>query len=104
MIEFAVIGKLWIYLLRKFPPFRNIMGKWEFSQELFDCDLCLGFWVYLFLSPFFKIKIDKINNRLVSNTVLAAVTAFIMYLISEGWRNNFETVVINASEYTTGKS
>ena len=92
--QFALTGRLFIFLLRKFPPFRSIMGKREFSQELYDCDLCLGFWVYLALAPFFKIKIDTIENKVVRNTVLAGVTSFLMFLISAGWRENFENLVI----------
>lgn len=68
------------------------MGKWEFSRELYECDLCLGFWVYLFLSPCFKIKI--LDNKIVNNTVLAMISTMIGYLISEGWRANFENVVV----------
>lgn len=96
MIEFlklALTGKLFIFFIRKFPPARAIMGKREFSKELFDCDLCLGFWVYLVLAPFFKIDID-IENRLVRNTVLACVTSFLTFLASQGWKEHFETVVI----------
>ena len=92
--HYAVTGKLFIFLLRKFPPFRSFMGKWEFSKELMDCDLCLGFWVYLALSPFFKIEIETIDNKLVRNVSLAGVTSFIMFLISSGWRENFEILVI----------
>ena len=103
MIEFfqyCGTGKLFIFLARKFPPFRAIMGKWEFSRELFDCELCLGFWVYLALAPFFKIKIDTIENKLVRNTVLAGVTSFLVFLISAGWRENFENLVIVENDPT----
>lgn len=92
---FVGVGKLFVFLLRKFPPFRDIMGKREFSRELYDCELCLGFWIYLFLSPFFKIKINPINNRLLNNTVLAMITTFMVFLISDGWRANFETVIMD---------
>jgi len=97
MIEFfqyAAIGKLFLFLVRKFPLTGIILGKTELSQELYDCDLCLGFWVYLALAPFFKIKIDIVENKVVRNTVLAGVTSFLMYLISVGWRENFENLVI----------
>ena len=70
------------------------MGKWEYSQELFDCDLCLGFWVYLALSPFFKMKIDMIENKVVRNTVLAGVTSFLTFLAAQGWKEHFEILVI----------
>ena len=97
MIEFfqyAATGKLFLFLVRKFPLSGIIAGKREVLQELYDCDLCLGFWVYLALAPFFKIKIDTIENKVVRNTVLAGVTSFLMFLISVGWRENFENLVI----------
>ena len=93
-LSFALTGRLFLFLLRKFPPFRSFMGKWEYSQELFDCDLCLGFWVYLALSPFFKMKIDMIENKVVRNTVLAGVTSFLTFLAAQGWKEHFEILVI----------
>lgn len=95
-LQFAFTGRLFIFFARKFPPLRDTMGKREFSKELFECDLCIGFWTYLVLAPFFKIKIR--DNKIINNTVLAMLTSFIVFLISEGWRANFETVVINASK------
>lgn len=93
-LAFAFTGRLFMFLLRKFPPFRVIMGKWEYTQELYDCDLCLGFWVYLALSPFFQIEIDMINNGVLLNTVLAGVTSFLAFLVSVGWKEQFEILVI----------
>ena len=97
--QYLFIGKLFIFLVRKFPPAIHLSQRAEFSKELFDCDLCLGFWTYLALSPFFKIKIDTIENKAVRNTVLAAVASFLMFLISAGWRENFENlVIVNGTE------
>jgi len=92
--QYLFTGKLFLFLVRKFPPVIVLSRKTEFSKELFDCDLCLGFWIYLALAPFFKIKIDTIENKPVRNTVLAAVATFLMFLISSGWRENFENLVI----------
>ena len=89
---FAGIGKLFIWLTRQFPPARFIFSKWELSRELFDCDLCLGFWVYLVLSFFFNINVIK--NKYVNNIVLAGFTTFIMHLISIGWNDAFGEIVI----------
>jgi hypothetical protein len=99
MIDFlvyALSGKLLIWLTRKFPPIRSLFQKWEFSRELFDCDLCLGFWVFLGLSVFFNINVEQIENKLVGNIMLSGFTTFVMYLLSIGWQEVFGEYVIDA--------
>ena len=100
MIDFlvyALSGKLLLFLSKRFPPVKTILYKKEFFAELYDCNLCYGFWVYLFLSFFFKnINVEQIKNKYVGQIVVAGFTTFIIHLISIGWDEIFGKVVIDA--------
>jgi len=92
---FAAIGKLLIYLFQQFPLTRNF--KIKFFAKLFDCDLCLGVWIYFVLSVFFHFVVmsDVFGYiPLVSEVVTAAITTFVVHLISLGWRTKFEVFEI----------
>ena len=97
MIDFLVYafsGKLLIWLTRKFPPIRYLVYKWKFSRKLFECNLCLGVWIYFFLSWFFNIDVKQIKNRLMKNIILAGFTSLAVHLVSLGWQEQFEELVI----------
>lgn len=94
VLLFLGSGKILLFFMRKFPPIRAVMSKWELSQKLFDCDLCLGFWVFLFLSPWFDIDVKQINNKVLRWIVTACLSSFLSYLISVGWEQEYGTVVI----------
>ncbi len=72
------------------------MSKVELLRELYSCDLCFGFWIYLGLSLFTKnINVENINNKYVGKFVVASFATFIMHLISTGWDELFGTVYID---------
>lgn len=103
-VLYALTGKLLLFLLKKFTPFRIIISKSELLQELYGCNLCLGFWVYLALSLVSKdINAEHIKNKYVGKFVVASFTTFIMHLISIGWEESFETVYID-NAYNSGQS
>jgi len=92
---FAAIGKLLLYLAQKFPLTGYIAGKWKILEELVTCDLCFGFWVYLVLGLFYRIDIFPTYHAILSEIILASVTSFLVHLISIGWSEKFNIVVIN---------
>ena len=97
MIDFLVYlgsGKILLYLSKKFPPIQQFMSKGEFLRELYSCDLCYGFWVYLALSPFFDIDVKQIKNRLLRLILTACFTTFLAHLVSIGWNEKFGILVI----------
>lgn len=94
-IQFLGVGKLCIYLIQK-SPLPRIIPK-GLLQELVNCDLCLGFWVYLILGVLLDQNIDadiEKQNKLVSKLVMAGVSTFVMHLFGIGWKEKFETVII----------
>ena len=97
MIEyfvFALVGKLLIYLIQKFPLTNYLSSKSKFLNELFSCGLCLGFWVYLGLAFIIEIRIIDVEIFGISEFLTACITSFVMYLVSSGWQENFGTIVI----------
>ena len=91
---FAAIGKLLLYLAQKFPLTNYIAGKWKVLEQLVNCDLCFGFWVYLVLSVFYRIDILVPHVAVLSEIILASATTFLVHLISIGWSEKFNIVVI----------
>jgi hypothetical protein len=65
-------------------------------KELVECDLCLGFWVYLFLGAIYKINIDEKldENKLISRLATGSFATFVMHLLSIGWREKFSTYIV----------
>lgn len=94
MIELAAYllsGRLLIWLLQT----NGLMSPvWQFRPlltELGDCDLCLGFWVYLALAPF--VQLPGVWPWYVEMVILAAAASFTMHLIRLGWQAKFGVVI-----------
>jgi hypothetical protein len=88
-----MVGKLLIYLGQHFPPLSE--SRLGFVRRLFECDLCLGVWVYSVLSWGFSMYL--FNDiapyiPLLSELVTGSVTSFFMYLLSIGYRERFVTI------------
>ena len=77
------------------------MRKGKLLQELYSCDLCSGFWVWLFLVPFFDVDVKQIKNKILRWVIIACFTTFLAHLVSIGWEEKFGIVVI---EDANGKS
>jgi len=93
-VGFLGIGKILVYLLQKSPIPRSLPKG--LLKELFECDLCLGFWIYLFLGVMLRKDIDEefSKNRLVSGLATASVSTFVVHLLSVGWRDKFSTYIV----------
>lgn len=91
---FLGLGKLLIYLIQK-SPIPRILPE-GLLKELVECDLCLGFWTYLFLGVMLKKDLDEelAKNRIVSGLATASFSTFVMHLLSIGWREKFGTYII----------
>ena len=95
MIDFLLYlgsGKLLLFLLKKFPPIQVFMNKKESLQQLYNCDLCSGFWVYLFLSFFIDVKVDQVQNSLVRRLLVASISTLLSHCSSVGYSELFTTI------------
>ena len=101
-IWFAVIGKIVIFVLQRFP-FKKLpwIGNWfkedKFLGELFGCDLCLGVWVYSILAIFFRYNvIPYFYLPIISWILTGMATSFVVFVFSNGWKALFSTIVIRS--------
>lgn len=101
IVAYALIGRLTIYLLQKFPKHSlPIIGKLfregKFLDELFSCDLCLGVWIYAGLA--FIMNMNMVGEYfyipILSEFITGAIMSFIMHLISVGWEARFSNIII----------
>lgn len=105
---FLGVGRLLIWLLqnngltRRLVAWRKILpsGDQSFAKpwwaELIDCDLCLGFWVYLAIALRSKPETAILGRRRgwFEVVVLAAISTFITHLVVLGWKQKFTTTII----------
>lgn len=93
-LGYAALGKLLIYLGQKFVA-ANI--KNQFLSRLFECDLCLGLWIYIGLAFFLRVSIFQDVYEyvpVVSEIVTGSVATFVVHLLTIGWKTKFDVVVI----------
>ena len=90
---FLAAGHLWTWLLQTSGLTRPLWQSHPKLTEVAECDLCLGFWVYLGLGLLRK---DRKTTGLwawsVETVILAGVSAFVMHLIRLGWTQKFGIV------------
>jgi hypothetical protein len=96
---FALVGRIIVFLFQKFPkhslPFiGGLFREGKFLDELFACDLCLGFWIYFGLSFFADVNIMSIDVPVVSQFITGAVTTFVVHVFSVGWNSKFQNYII----------
>lgn len=91
---FMGIGKAMIYLGMKFPLFSE--SRYEFVRRLFECDLCLGVWIYTILSFVMGVVLfrDLFYVLFVSELITGGITSIIMHLLGLGWSAKFSTIII----------
>ena len=89
---FATVGKLTIYLFQK-SPYLSLF-KWRFLKELFECDLCLGVWIYFILAIIFRVNLFSSNHIIIEYIFTGAVTSFLVWVFSAGWNEKFSVMEI----------
>ena len=103
---YAALGRLFIFLIQKSPYVRWVIGlvrrerSRAFLEELFGCDLCLGFWLYLVLALLFQYAnvnvnvLDIPNSPVISAIITGAITSFVVHVFVIGWRDRFGIIEI----------
>jgi hypothetical protein len=83
---FLLFGKVAIYFLQTFSSHINI--KWKLLQEMVECNLCLGFWVFTGLSFMFGVNLAP-EFPIVSQILTGASSSLLVHLVSIGWNDKF---------------
>lgn len=92
---YLAAGRLLTWLLQVNGLTRPLWNAHPTLKELSECDLCLGFWVYLGLGFSLREKWADLWPFRVSVLVLATVTSFIAHLLRIGWQTKFGVTVID---------
>ena len=92
LVAHLAIGRLFIWTLQVASPVRHFVNKSEFVTELFDCDFCLGFWVFWTLS--FWTKVNLIYelpsvHPVFAYFVTALICSFVVHVFRIGWKVKF---------------
>lgn len=91
---YLLAGKVLIFFGMKFVEDNEIGSK--FIRNLFSCGLCLGGWVFTGLS----FLLGEVLFReifyfpVVSQIITGGISSLLVHLISLGWKEQFDTVVI----------
>lgn len=96
-IFYLVIGRLLIFLWMKLPLPKRI-EKINTIKKLHECPLCSGCWIYGILSLFLNLDLLKVltftHVPFVSEFVTGCVISFIVHVFVQGWKSEFEIVVV----------
>jgi len=91
---FLAVGRLVTWLLQVNGLTKPVWEAKPVLTELRDCDLCLGFWVYLALALTYTRQIFGLWPRPIEAGILAAITAFLGHLLRIGYQDKFGTIYI----------
>jgi len=82
-------GRLLVHLLQTLPASKRL-PHWQndFFRDLFECDLCLGVWVYFSLCCFFRFELvswaSGVYIPLVSEAITAAAVSWFAHIFTLG--------------------
>lgn|GEM_PF-4576334 len=90
LFVYLAVGRLLIWLLQVAGPLRLVWGLNSYLKEFSECDLCLGFWVYLVLGLCRgQLTIFGLWAWWLEVVVLAAVATFTMHVMAIGFKEKF---------------
>ena len=93
-ILFLMTGRLLTWLLQTNGLLEPIRNSHPIIKELNECDLCLGFWVFLAMSGLVEKKVIDNYPSWFARIIQAAISTFIVHLVRLGWRSKFSVTVI----------
>lgn len=91
---YLALGRLITWLLQTAGLLAPIWRSHRLLTELAECDLCLGFWVYLALGLLSDASFGW-WPQLLDITILAALTSFAAHLLRLGWQAKFSITYID---------
>lgn len=94
---YSVAGKLAIFFFQSFPLPSKLEEHW-FIGKLHKCGLCSGFYIFSILAYFLKMDILTSlgfwYTPVLSEVVTGMSISFITHLVTLGWKEQFNSVVI----------
>jgi hypothetical protein len=93
-VLFLLTGRLLIWFIQTNGLMKPIKDLHPLIAELNECDLCLGFWVFLIMSATVKRKCSDTFPGWFGLVIQAAFSAFVTHLVRLGWHSKFGVTVI----------
>jgi hypothetical protein len=91
---FLLVGRLLTWLIQINGLSTPIWESHPKLAELAECDLCLGFWVFLAMALMARKATFKLWPIWFDCLVQAAIASFTVHLVRLGWKSKFEITVI----------
>ena len=91
---FLLVGRLLIWLIQTNGLSKLIWNLHPVLTELGECDLCLGFWVFLGMMFLASKPMFTFWPFWADYPIQAAIGAFTAHLVCLGWHSKFGITVI----------
>jgi len=97
---YSLVGALTTWTIRISPiqrVLKRIFPEWGVIHELFDCDLCLGFWVFSALAFPFRMNLLYywFEIPVLSEFLTGMITTFVVHTFKTGLQTKFTTIMVN---------
>jgi hypothetical protein len=86
LITYAVVGRIVVWALQTSDLFTWFRRQYWLIQSLFECDFCLGCWVYFGLAYVSGLELYFTQYPLINAALTAIVTSFVAHLAALGWK------------------
>lgn len=87
-------GGLITWMLQTNGLTRTLWQRHKLLVELKECDLCLGFWVFLGLGYTLRIRPLGVANRQVEPIIFAFIASFLVHIFRAGLKAKFGYTVV----------
>lgn len=82
-------GGVLTWLLQTNGLTRALWNLHPLLTEMGNCDLCLGFWVFLIMGYLLSLQPFGLWHYLIEPVILAAISTFLAHLVRAGWKTKF---------------
>ena len=94
LITYFVIGRLLIWVLQTAGPIKMVYQRSSLLTELFECDFCLGCWVFVGLGFTMNIAILDVLPYILDVIITAIIASFCLFLFTVGWKTQYGTTYL----------
>lgn len=93
-VLFLLTGRLLTWFIQTNGLSKPLWQLHPALTELSECDLCLGFWVFLFMSFAIRQTISDRYPAWLTRIIQAALSTLTAHLIRLGWHSKFGVTVM----------
>ncbi len=95
LLTLVAVGRLVVWLLQTSGPTKRIWRLHPLLEELADCDLCMGCWVFPLGAWLLSVNLlDPVYVAVVSEILTGWLVAFGVHLARLGWQSKFGVTVL----------